>query len=739
MSRPLVSIVLTAFALLQTAPSTQGQPRFVSIDLPLVSAPASSANYQSGRIASIAVDPTDANHWLIGVGNGGVWESRDAGDTWTPLTDDAPTLAIGAVAFAPSDPNIVYAATGEATAQSFTRSGMGMLKSTDGGRTWTLVGAASLARGAIRRVRVHPENPNVLTVTVSRGGNGRDSRIGTPGSPPFGILKSNDGGSTWVRTLPGRATALEVDLTNFNNQYAAIGETLGRDGENNDARGSRPNGLYRSADGGQTWSSVTGPWDSSAPGTVGHIELALAPSNPNVLYAGIATPEAGTNTLLGLYRTDNAWDAAPTWIQVPTDATGSGGYCGASKCSYSHVLSVDPADPNRLFAAGARIWRCDDCKSSPRWSGVQGNTHADFHALAWARNRFITGNDGGVWSSTDLGQSWRNHNRTLPTLMFYSAALHPTDPEFMLAGLRDFPPSIRTTAKNFLVLASLPAPGHWGEAEVAVSSQRPETDWMVADLWGGIYRTTDAGRTAVFAGPEIQRTSTAFVPPVRKCPSNDNVFLTGNVRMWRTNDFFSSATPQWSPNSSSTYPDRHYSFGTIYAIAFAASDTSCNTYAYGVYAGEVSLTRDGGRTWTNLDPAKTLPARPVNSVAFDLVDANIVYVALSSFDDATPNRPGHVFKSTNAMSGSPSWVNVSPALNQPFNVVAVDPVSRNLVYAGSDTGLWRSADGAQTWQRMGLEHGLPPATVYDVQINPVTKRTVILTYGRGAYALESAP
>lgn len=738
MSRARVGVVLTAFVLLQTAPSTQVQPRFVSIDLPLVQTPASSGNYQSGRIASIAVDPTDANHWLLGVGNGGVWESRDAGDTWTPLTDDAPTLAIGAVAFAPSDPNIIYAATGEATAQAFTRSGMGMLKSTDGGRTWALIGAASLARGAIRRVRVHPENPNVLTVTVSRGGNGRDSRIGTPGSPPFGILKSSDGGASWVRTLPGRATALEVDPANFNNQYAAIGETLSNPtGENNDAPGGRPNGLYRSGDGGQTWNSIAGPWEGSR--TVGHIELAIAPSNPNVLYAAIATPEASTNTLLGLYRTDNAWDAAPTWIQIPTEATGSGAYCGGSKCSYSHVLSVDPADPNRLFAAGARIWRCDDCKSSPRWSGVQGNTHADFHALAWAGNRFITGNDGGVWSTTDLGRTWRNHNRALPTLMFFSAALHPTDPEFMLAGLRDFPASVRTDSKSFVVLPQLPSPGHWGEGEVLLSSQRPETDWMVAENWGGIYRTTDGGRTAIFAGPAILRTSTAFVAPVRKCPANDNVVLTGNVRMWRTNDFFSSATPLWSVNSSSTYPDRHYSFGTIYSIAFAASDTSCNTYAYGIYAGEVYLTRDGGRTWTNLDPAKTLPPRAVNSVAFDPVDANIAYVALSSFDDATPNRPGHVFKSTNAMSASPSWVNVSPVLNQPFNVVAIDPVSRNLVYAGSDTGLWRSVDDARTWQRMDLAHGLPPATVYDIQINPVTKRTVILTYGRGAYALESAP
>ena len=594
----------------------------------------------SGRIASIAVDPTDANHWLIGVGNGGVWETRDAGQTWAPLTDDAPTLAIGAVAFARSDPSIIYAATGEATAQSFTRSGMGMLKSVDGGRTWALIGASSLARGAVKRVHVHPENPNVLAVTVSRGGHGRDSRSGTPGSPPFGILKSSDGGATWTRRLAGSATALEVDPTNFNNQYAAIGETTSPAAANIDAPGGRQNGLYRSVDGGQTWSPVAGPWESTP---IGRSELAIAPSNPNILYVGIATPEAQGNLLLGLYRTDNAWDATPAWIQIPTAATGSGAYCGGAKCNYTHVLSVDPADPNRLFAAGARIWRCNDCKSSPSWSDVQRFNHSDFHAFAWARNRLIAGNDGGVWTSTNLAQSWESHNRGLPTLMFYSAALHPTDPEFMLAGLRDFAPSLRTDLNTFRHFPAPPSVGHWGEAEVAVSSQRPATDWMIGDIWGGIFRTTDGARTAVFAGPAIQRTSTAFVAPVRKCPSNDNVFLTGSVRVWRTDDFFTSATPSWSANSNSTYPDQHYSPGVIYAIAFASSDASCNTYIW-------NPRRRGPphpRWRKNLDEPrsrKDAPPRAINSVAFDPQDANIAYVSISSFDDATPGKSGHVLR-----------------------------------------------------------------------------------------------
>jgi hypothetical protein len=452
----------------------------------------------------------------------------------------------------------------------------------------------------------------------------------------------------------------------------------------------------------------------------------------------------GASDLLGLYRTDNAWAATPTWIEVPFGPTAAGGgYCGGAKCGYTHVLSVDPGDPNRLFAGGARIWRCTNCGASPVWAQVQGQggLHADFHAMAWAGNRLIVGTDGGVWSSTDFGATWQSHNVGLPTLMFYSGALHPTNPNFMLGGLRDFPPSVVTGAGPWFSFPELPSPGHWGEAEVAVSSARPDTDWMIGDLWGGIYRTLDGGRSAIPTHAAIDTTSRTFIPPVRKCPANDNVFVTGFHRVWRTNDFFSAVTPAWIPNGPpSTFPNQYQSRGTIQAIAFFRADTACNTYAYGNYAGEVRLTRNGGQSWTDLDPERALPGRTVNSIAFDPVNVNIVYVAVSGFDEATPGRAGHVFKSTNATSGSPSWANVSPPLNQPFNVIAVDPINPNLVYAGSDTGLWWSANGAASWQRVGLAQGVPPAaTVYDIQINPTTRRTVAFTYGLGAYALVPSP
>lgn len=709
--------------------------------------PASSlTNFNAGRVASLAVDPQNTNRWLAGFGNGGVWDSRDAGASWTPLSDGWPSLAIGAIAFAPSAANVIYVATGEAASVGFAKAGIGIIKSIDGGSTWSIVGASSFARTSVRRLHVHQSNPDIVVAASARGGFGRDSHESLPASPPFGVLRSTDGGVSWLRTLAGHATALEVDRSNFNNQYAAIGDQRLPIGDIRDHPNSVANGVYRSADSGVTWQVIQGPWGSS----VGRIELALAPSNPNVLYASIQVGNGPNGTspglLAGLFKTETAWSATPTWIQVPTHATGEGGYCGPGKCGYSHVISVDPTDPNTLFAGGGHpvrpipgsgLYKCTSCGLSPEWVDVslRGGIHPDHHALVWAGNRLIDGNDGGVWSTPDRGGSWQNHNRTFSTAMFFSGALHPSNPNFVFGGLRDHTPTLRTETNTWVFLSVSAAP-EWGEAEVAISSSRPDTDWMIAGLRAAIYRTTDGGKSGSAADTGIVKDgSAAFVAPVRKCPGNDDVFLTGTNRMWRTSEFFSAARPTWSQNSP-THPGIVWLFtqGTIMSIAFFSPDVTCNTYGFGNRGGQVQLTRDGGRNWGDLDPRHMLPARPVNSLAFDATIEGTMYAAISSFDEATSSIPGHVFKTTNAFSTSPTWTNISPPDNQPFNVVAVDPTNSNWIYAGSDAGLWFSGDAGLTWAK-GVDAGIPNAPVYDIQFNPSMKRTVIFTYGRGAFML----
>jgi len=191
--------------------------------------------------------------------------------------------------------------------------------------------------------------------------------------------------------------------------------------------------------------------------------------------------------------------------------------------------------------------------------------------------------------------------------------------------------------------------------------------------------------------------------------------------------------PSWTINGQPS--DR----SSILGITFLVGDRDCNTYAYVTATSVIRLTKDGGATWTDLDPSKALPARPVNSIAFDPTNANRAFVAVSSYDVATPTKPGHIFRTDNALSPSPTWTRVGPPdqpyADMPFNVIAIDPRDTRLVYAGSDNGLWQSADGGTNWTKVGLASGLPPASVYDIQINPATNKTVIFTYGRGAYEL----
>lgn len=392
----------------------------------------------NARITSIAVDPTNPNRWLVGSANGGVWETQNAGTSFLPISDSWPTQVIGAIAFASSDPNIIYVGTGEPETQGRAHTGLGIMKSTDGGKTWRLFGSSSFIRASVKSIRVHPVNPDVLVAATVRGGFGRDAQEVTPSPAPFGVLKSSDGGATWRRTLAGLATALEVDPTNFNNQYAGIGDQ--RVGVFSDSPDSVPNGIYRSIDGGQTWAGIAGPWGASTTTTaaMGRVEVAIAPTNPNVVYVSMQiSPNRGSNLtgLLGLYRTDNAWATTPTWIQVPTEPTSSGvsgfAYCydAHTGCGAMHVLSVDPLDPNTLYAGGAHenLWRCTNCGQSPGWVNKTAPA-GDHHALVWAGNRLVNGQDHGVFSTTNGGDTWQSHNATLAMVMFASGVLHPTNP-----------------------------------------------------------------------------------------------------------------------------------------------------------------------------------------------------------------------------------------------------------------------------------------------------------------------
>ena len=693
----------------------------------------------TGRITAVAVDPSDGNHWLLGGATGGIWESHDGGQTWASRTDDQPTLATGAIAFAPSNPKIVYVGTGECGFSRDAYSGLGLLKSSDGGTTWTLMKSPNLVQASVTGLRVNPTDPNTLIATTSRGNYGRYTDP-MPSPPEYGVLRSTDGGNTWTLTLSGEITEFDADPTNFNNQYAAIGDP------NQPASGgpafpsARPNGVYRSTDGGLTWTFIKGPWTSMAV-TTGRISLAVAPSQPATLYASIGNPllpgEDGlTIGLLGLFRTDNALDPSPTWIQIPTGVTGPQGYCGR-QCSSAHHIAVDPSDPNHVAAAGQDLWLCAQCGPSPQWTGPASYPHPDHRMLLWRQGRLISANDGGLVSTTDNGGTWQIHTLAIQLGQFFNGDLDPTDPNFILGGMKDNTPVIWTGAQAWPYAG--PAYHHndityttfsgAGEGEVAISTAQPKMDWMTAAGFGFISRTLDGGQTAPAAVDGITEPAEQNTQPVRKCPRIDDDFLTGGLGLWRTNNFFSGATVSWSSNAPPLG-------STVRGIAFAPSDAACNTYAYGTSSGQVRMTTDGGTTWIDLDPGKTLPARGVDAVTFDPSNANILYIGLAGFNPAAPGKQGHLFRTTNVLASPPTWVDISPPADLPYEVVAIDPSNSKSVFLGTDAGLWYSADAGSTWQQMGPASGMPNVPVYDIKLNRTTQRAVAFTFGRGVFMLN---
>ena len=706
----------------------------------------------SGRVAAADVDPGDPNHWLIGAAEGGVWETRDAGQTWVPRTDDAASLATGAIAFAPSAPNVVYAGTGEGIG---TYAGAGLLKSLDGGETWRLFAQGTFSGATVRRIRVHPTDHNIFLV-ASRGGFGAQPKR----QAQTGIFKSMDGGVTWSHGLRGRGSALEVSALDFARQYAAIGVLGGTQPDPTPIPNEPtpvPNGVYRSFDGGDEWSVVPGPWDSES-GGVGRIELALAPSDPNVLYVSIADAEddrGDDGTLMGLWRTTNAWDAVPGWEHIDLNGFDYGfrryGYCGwdaafgtiQRHCDYSHAIIVDPTNPSVLFAGGVQLYRLE----GRRWTAEVSHTvsdphngiHVDQHHMVWTGGRLIVANDGGVWSTTDGGATWQDHNTTLAITQFYAGSLHPTDPFFAVAGSQDNGTEKWTGAEEWRWVNF----GDGGPS--AISDTNPSLSWAVSSQYLRIERTQDGGASFHRGDDGIDdnwrvdadRRTAPFIARFEKCPNNEDVFIAGTDNVWKTTEFFRGGDPQWRANSMDLKGDD----GTpvsISALAFAAAAGGCDTYALGTEDGRLMSTSDGGLHWVDLDPAGMVPGRYVSDLAFDPTDANILYAALSGFDAGTPGQPGHLFQSTNALSDSPTWTNIGPPVDLPHNAVAVDPLDPRTLYVATDLAVWKTSDGGADWVPMGPRTGMPNVVVSDLQISGATDRIAAFTYGRGAFVLEVA-
>ena len=685
--------------------------RWVNIGpAPILSTPDDDDPDSVGRVTCLAVDPADSTHWLIGAAQGGVWETHDAGTTWAPRTDDQPSLAMGAITFAPSNPQIAYAGTGEMNGGD-SYAGAGLLKSTDGGSTWQLLATATFAQISFSRLRVSPANPNVLLAATANDNNAFDGHSPLA-PPPTGVCKSVDGGVTWTLTLGGKATDLEVDPGNFNHFYAGLG----------DPAGDPTNGVYQSLDGGQTWTALNGPWLAAA-GGVGRVGLAVAPSNPNILYVSMQDSTSANGNLLGVWQTADAWDPQPIWSQLPYPGSPDGQW------DYGQVILTDPSDPSTVYLGGIDLWQFDGAN----WTDLypRKHFHVDQHALAWAGGRLVVGDDGGVFSTPDGGVTWRNHNTaTLAITQFYAGSVHPRNPAFALGDSQDQGVQAWNGGRPWQELLGGDGTGS------AISASHPDTDWAGSVQNLALARTTDGGVNFDVADTGISTNARPYLAPFAKCPAKDDEFIAGVDNLWRCDNFFSGAAPLWALNGPT---DGSLLDGSeVSAVAFAPSDTQGRTYAFGTSFGQLFVTSTGGATWNDIaGPSPVMPPRFLTGLAFSPTNANLLFATFSGFDETTTNQPGHLFVTANALAPKPSWRNLSPPADVPHNGVTLDPSSPSTLYVATDLGVWTGSADGSNWSHMGPAMGLPNVAVYDVEIGP-QGRIVAFTHGRGAFALVDA-
>ena len=702
-----------------------------------------STNYYSGRVSAVAVDPSNSSHFLLGAALGGVWESTNSGATWSPRTDDQPSMATGAITFAPSNPSIVFVGTGEANFRGDDYAGAGILVSADGGTTWSLRNGFS-TNTSVSNIQIDSTTTNNVAFATTRGGAGVcDAANGSnsvTGAPQTGVYVSSDGGQTVNLMLEGEATDLKANPSNFAQQYAGLGEIYG----------ALENGVYRTTDNWAHNTEIAGPWTVSPATNRGRVCIAISPSNPNTVYVGVATSRTNyTAALQGIWRSDNAWAVSPTWTSLPlpnginTPDNTNTPYQGIfPRFWYMFQLLADSTDSNTLYMACTTYLRYTD--TNKVWTNISAQLnsppgpHIDEHCMAWAgtdgngSNRLLVGNDGGVWLGTDTGTppfAWVNLNTNLAISEIYKGAVSQKEDEFLaLAGTQDDGNVLWNGQLQWLRRDLVDG------GDCAISAAKPDQDWVTsAALDSSCSRTETGGNgESVDSGfgfelPFYKEFFTHF----EKSPNDDNIFIRGSDFLYRCNDMFSDAKPKWQKNGPKMV-DVHGNPVPLSAMAFAPSDGTSSTYAYGTEDGQLRITPNGGAGWNDIDAFNVVPARYISGLAFSPFDTNVLIVTLSGFNADTPGHPGHVFVTSNAFAANPAWTDISPPVDEPMNCLIIDPRHLNTIYVGSDAGIWVTVNGGAGWAHHGPAIGMPNVPVYDLRMNSAGTLTAF-THGRSAF------
>ncbi len=680
-----------------------------------------------GRVCRVAGIPGNPLVYFAATASGGVWRSVDGGLSWKCVTEKLPTSTFGSIAVAASDPNVVYAGSGEANIRNNVVPGNGIYKSTDGGAHWTQVWKQD---GQIGTMAVHPHNADIAFAAVlgkAFGPNGER-----------GVYRTTDGGKTWTAVLKKDADTgasdLALDPSNPHIVFAGLWQTRRRPWElTSGGPGSR---LYVSRDGGTTWKQLTehglpkGPW--------GKIGVAVAPSDSRRVYALIEADKGG------LYRSD---DGGETWKL----ATGDHGL--RQRAWYYSTLTVDPRNPDVVWCPSVPMLRTID--GGKTFQPVRGFHHGDHHDV-WIDptnpRRMINGNDGGVDLSTDGGETW--HAPPLPISQFYRIGVDTRNPYHVSGTMQDLG-SIAGPSNSLsytgITLADWYSVGG-GEAGYTLHDPSDPNIVYAGEYAGVITRYDHRTRQARMVGSYVDNPSGhgaadmkyrfRWPAPIAGSPHDPKVvYHAGNV-LFRTSDggqTWTAISPdltrndrrrqQWSggPITGDNTTAEYYC--TISAVAESPKEKGL--IWVGSDDGLVHVSRDAGKSWTNVTEHLTgLPEwaaiKMIEPSPFDAGTA-LVVVDAHMVDDMHP----YLYRTRNHGN---TWALLSGPMPQdvPLHVVRHDPKQQGLLYAGTERGVAFSTDEGKTWQPLQLN--LPTVPVHDMQAKGDS--LVLGTHGRSLWIFD---
>ncbi len=681
--------------------------------------------FRGGRANAGAGIPTQPLTYFAGYTGGGLWRTDDAGINWKNISDGwFRTGSIGAIAVAPSDPNVIYVGTGEEAIRGQSSSyGDGVYRSTDQGRTWTNIGLRGTRQ--ISAVRVHPSDPNVLYV-AAQGDRWK-------ASAERGIYRSRDGGATWSQVLKGvnensGASDLSMDATNPRILYATFWDHqrtpwMVRSG----GEGS---GIWKSIDGGDTWTRLK----EGLPTLMGKIGIAVSPANPERVFA-IVEAERG-----GLYRSD---DAGKTWTRTSEDRLIQ------TRSWYYMKVTADPKNADIVWVMNAPVAKSID---GGRTFRVVSATHGDNHHL-WINpidtRAMINSNDGGVSISMDGGESWSSQDNQ-PTAQFYHVTTDHDYPYKLYSGQQDNSAVIiRSRSDDFAIGVRdwWDGPG-CESANVGVGPK--DSRYVYGGCYQGLINELDqqTGLTRdIMPWPAMNLTEPTdktrfrfnWTAPIRVSQHDGNVVYHGGNVLFRSSDRGQSWTPT-SPDLTRNDKARQGKgggpitnegaggevYGTIVVIHESPHDAK--TMFVGTDDGVVQRTRDGGATWTNVTP-KGLTDGLANEIEVSPHDPATVYLAFRT-DRLGDNTP-HIFKSADFGT---TWTRIVSGLREgePVRVVREDLVRRNLLYAGTETGIYLSYDGGAQWLPFPVTFPVVPVTDLEVHDGDL----VAATEGRAFWIMD---